>query len=72
MNFPIVKIHEREIIVREADLEFTTMIGKIIKKYDLTYSEELRILSDRLQSMAKYMIREERHPGEINKPGGLE
>jgi hypothetical protein len=43
----------------------------IVRKYNLTLGEQLRILSDELPQIAKWMVRKERHPRNPNKPGDL-
>lgn len=63
-----MKMHSREQVVKGKHL-CDTMLDS-----DLTAGEQLRVLTEvygnYLASMAKYMIREERH-GDIHKCGGL-
>jgi len=69
-----MKLHPREKNVREAELKLSKFLIELQK--ELTPGEYLRVvagkLSDTWGSTAKYIIREERHPGEPDKPGGLE
>lgn len=70
-----MRIHEREQRTRAAALELSGAILDIVKKHDLSEGETIRVvageMSNYLQSIAKYMIRDERH-GDPEKPGGLE
>jgi len=73
-----MKIHEREFIVNEAECEiekaFIDVMIEIKSKHELTIGEEIKIvtsvLTHWLGSIAKYMIRDERH-GDSDKLGGL-
>lgn len=73
---PLPRIHPREAIVRKAEGELKDVLLDAVKKHDLTEGEALRVacavFADWVASTAKYMIREERHPGDPNTPGGLE
>lgn len=62
------KIHKREEIVRKAQAELTEWK----MKHDLTPGEMIRVWSDELSSLAKWMIRGERHPDDPETPGGIE
>jgi hypothetical protein len=64
-----IRLHERFDMVNKAEIEFTRAWIDICSKHNLTYAEELKILTGRLQSIAKYSIRSERHPEEPGKPG---
>lgn len=68
------KIHSREKIVHDANLKLLNVLVDIQK--ELTTGEYLRVLAEQfgngVGSIAKYMIREERHPGKPDMPGGLE
>ena len=52
------------------------MLYDTFDKSDLTEGERLRVVAKvfggYVGSVAKYAIREERHPGQPDKPGGLE
>ena len=67
-----MKLHRRELIVQDAESEFSGFYIDWLKKHELTYAEILSIFSSRLASMAKYAIRSERHPDDPDRPGGLE
>jgi len=67
------RIHDRESLVQEAEFKIKGVLIEACK--ELTYGEELRVLANvfggTLSSIAKHTIREERHPGKPDKPGGL-
>lgn len=65
-----MKLHERVLIVEKASLEIAQFVLDISEKYGLTDGEYLKILSENLSNTAKYMIREERHPGDPDAKGG--
>jgi hypothetical protein len=68
-------IHPRENYVTSAEQKLGASISKIVEEHELTTAEELRILVNTLTSriglIAKYAIREERHPDEPGLPGCL-
>ena len=68
------KIHPRELIVRKAANALAEAILKTTE--DLTENEALSVVNGELSryigGVAKYGIREERHPGEPDTPGGWE
>lgn len=71
-----MKLHPREVIVTEAEIDLRTAISEWAKKHpELTSAEYFKVLlgvsNDNAQSLLKYEIRSERH-GNTNKPGGLE
>lgn len=63
-------LHPREKEVRQAEREMMHLHFSWLDR-GLTRGETIRILSDLLMSVAKHMIREERHPNDPSKPGGL-
>jgi len=71
-NFP--RIHHREKIVSKAEIELNTCLASIGES--LTEGEYLRVVTKVLagiwSSTAKFMIREERHPDDMDQPGGWE
>jgi len=73
MEYEMPKIHPREKIVNKASGELLEALIKI--QDDLTTAEYMQVLSNtmssEISSIAKYMIRSERHPNDPNKPGGL-
>ena len=64
-----MKLHKRFYVVEKASEEMKEAYRKIVKKYDLTYGEGQKIFAELLASDAKYVIREERHPGDPDKKG---
>ncbi len=67
-----MKLHSRTMVVSQADLEFRTLLRALTEKYDLTFGETIKILSEYLSTEATYMIREERHPEDPGKKGDEE
>jgi len=71
---PLPRIHPREKIVREAASRLRLFLLEVTK--DLTEAEGLRIVNEvmgsHIGSIARYAIREERHPGKPDEPGGWE
>jgi hypothetical protein len=69
-----MKIHHRETLVNDASKKLRDCLSSI--ESDLTYGEYLRVITSELcsvwQSIAKYTIRQERHPNDPDQPGGLE
>jgi len=63
--------HPREQFVNSAKAAIAEAILKASEEHDLTYGELTAILAGELASVAKYQIREERHPDEPDKPGGV-
>ena len=66
-----LKLHPRHFIVNKAALEISKAILDATSNYKLTYGELTRILASELGSLAKYQIREERHPNDLDAPGDL-
>lgn len=66
-----MRIHPREQIVDQARLQIASAILSASKVHDLTDGELTAILAGELSSLAKYQIRQERHPNDPDKPGGL-
>ena len=71
-----MRLHAREIVINEAELELLTKINEWTKQHpDLTSAEYLKILlgvcHDQAQALLKIEIRIERH-GDANTPGGAE
>ncbi len=69
-----MRTHHREMIVSDYKLKLMHCLLEL--RQNLTNGEYIRVLteelSDQLGGVAKYMIREERHPDNISMPGGLE
>jgi hypothetical protein len=57
-----LQLHARTKTVNDARQDINKAYFEAIKKYDLTYSEQLSILSGLLADLAKWCIRSERHP----------
>lgn len=64
-----MKLHPRLYITQKASIEFSNFFLKLVKRYNLTYGEVIKILSSELSDYAKYIIREERHSNEPDKKG---
>jgi hypothetical protein len=68
--------HAREKRVGRAVLDIRKLIDKIIEEADLSDAEALRVVaqvfSEYLGGFARQMIRQERHPLDPSRPGGLE
>lgn len=68
------RIHPREFVVREAENKLRGQLLDAVKEFELTEGEQLRVISEVysnwIASMAKYIIRDERH-GNTDTPGGL-
>ncbi len=64
-----MKLHPRTVAVKHAALEIGQMVNTTVKNYELTYGELMRILAQELDSWARYLVRDERHPNEPDKKG---
>lgn len=67
-----MKLHPRTMIVQKAGLELSEFVTSLIERHDLTYGELFGLMADRMAAWAKYMRREERHPGDPEKRGDEE
>lgn len=60
---------------RRAEDELVGKLAEVVREHGLTDGEAMRVvvtcLGDYLQNVAKYTIREERHPGKPGMAGGL-
>lgn len=65
------ELHERVFPVQEAGIKLKQAICEIAEKYELTYAELFALLGEQVMQWSKYAIREERHPGDPDRPGGL-
>jgi len=67
------KIHERESLVKSAELQLREAIVEMMKSWDLTTFETIqvfnKVMSEEIASVVKYQIRFERH-GNYDTPGG--
>lgn len=70
-----MKIHPRELLVRQAENDLRIALLDIKTRHGLTEAEALRMIntatSEWIGGVAKHSIREERH-GNTDTPGGLE
>jgi hypothetical protein len=71
-----VRLHSREDVVTRARLDLADRILDWRRTHeDLTCGEMFSVLGDvgcgQIANLAKYLIREERHPDDPDKPGGL-
>lgn len=63
------RLHARTMQVNKAGCEFDGWTLDWIERHGLTYGEIVSIMSGRLQQLAKYMIRTERHGDDSDKRG---
>jgi len=64
-----MSIHPRYYVVQKADSKIRDAIIDAVAEFDLTYGEEVQILSNLLLNTAKYLIRSERHPNDPEAKG---
>ena len=64
--------HPREKIVATAESELSIAVSDLIEGHGLTYGELHRVINSVQSNWIKYQIRDERHPNDPNKPGGVE
>lgn len=64
-----MKVHERYFVTQTARIEFEKFILELERKYQLTFGEITSIFAVALTQVAKYQIRAERHPDDLNKKG---
>lgn len=62
-----VKLNPRTRLVTKARNDLTGLVIKLQEQHDLTDIELLGILIDETQNVHKYVLREERHPGEPDR-----
>ena len=74
-DYPV--IHSRERVTNQAECDLRDAVHAVIfdKARDLTFGEVLRVLQSVLggaiSDLARGAIRQERHPDDPSKPGGL-
>ena len=70
------KIHPREVICVRAQHHITKAIAEVVRSYAVTEVETLSVVhqvsSEVIAEYAKLCIRDELHPDDPNKPGGIE
>jgi hypothetical protein len=59
-----VKLHPRTLPVQRARIELDELVWKWMNAHDVTYVEAVRCLLEVTQTITKYQLREERHPGD--------
>lgn len=64
-----MRMHKRTKPVQLASLEIGTALWKLQEEHGLTYVEMTQALLDHLGRIAKYQLREERHPDDPDKGG---
>ena len=64
-----MKLHPRLEIVQRAGHDLSTAIANMVQKYDLTWGELFGLLAGVMSRWAKYQIKEERHPFDIDRKG---
>ncbi len=64
-----MKLHWRTLIVQRAEGEVKSAVTAILEKHSLTLVEMIGILARELESLTRYVIRGERHPGDPTKKG---
>jgi hypothetical protein len=68
-----MKLHPRVMPWQRARNDIDAAVSEAMKKHpDLTYIELLQIFNEITASWLKYALRDERHPDDPDKPGGLE
>jgi hypothetical protein len=65
----MTQIHPRYFITEKARFEVANLLLRLETEHNLTYGEIVQILSGEIVSVARYMIRSERHPKNKNKKG---
>lgn len=69
------RLHPREKVVRQAEMDLLTALETVITQHKLTVGECMRVvvavLGGHIGGIARSTIRVERH-GDANKPGGIE
>lgn len=68
-----MKMHPRVMPWQRARNDISAAVSEAMKKHpDLTYIELFQIFNEITASWLKYALRDERHPNDPDKPGGLE
>ncbi len=65
-------IHPRTKKVSKAKTEMHAGLMDVMEKHDLTFIETTQCLIDLIASLAKYALRNERHPNNPDYPADLE
>lgn len=67
-----MRLHKRFFITKEASLKFQNFMLDLEKEYSLSYGELFQITSFYISTLAKYLIRDERHPEDADAKGDEE
>ena len=62
-----MKLHRRTMIVKSAEVELNLFLLQWAERYELTWCEMARALTEQIQMCLKCMLRAERHPEDPNK-----
>lgn len=62
-----MKLHPRTLGVQRASNAIRGQLGSMQEAHGLTDIEMLRVLGEHQQTITKYLLREERHPGEPDR-----
>ena len=62
-----MRLHPRTMPVQRAGNAIRAELDRLQQQHDLTDIEMLRILIEHQQAITKYMLREERHPGDPDR-----
>jgi hypothetical protein len=65
-------LHPRTMVVNQAKAEIGMAISNIVIEHKLTYAELFGILGGEISGVAKFALREERHPDDPGKGGDEE
>lgn len=64
-----MRLHPRTQPVAQAEAAIKTELWRLQDEHGLTYVEMLRVLIAHQQDISKYLLREERHPGQPDHKG---
>jgi hypothetical protein len=59
-----MKLHPRTLPVQHASLSIRDHLCRLQEEYGLTDVEMIRVLTEHQMTVTKWMLREERHPGQ--------
>lgn len=67
-----MKVHPRTELCQQAEAKFGTFMLALERDYHLTTCETLQMMNQYQRNLLKYVLREERHPGEEGVGGDEE
>lgn len=67
-----MKIHQRTLIVEQADRELRDAMADVCRRHQLTFAEQFLIISSSLSNVARFALRVDRHPGDSGRPADVE